>query len=343
MSKILLTGATGFIGSHVAELFCEKEERLYCLVRKNADIQYIKDLPVKIVYGDITNIDELKEATKEVSTVIHIAAKAADWGEYDDFYKVNVTGTMNVLTAGYENNVNHIIITGSISSYGEENSNKIKNEDSPYNSHYKYFLDKYFPCGMNFYRDTKALSTQRAIEFAEERNINLTVIEPTWVYGEREFHTGFYQYIKTAKSGIPFMPGSSRNRFHVIYAKDLAKAYYKVYRNKTAGIQRIIAGNEYPEKMEKIWSIFCRELGIKKPYHIPKWIIYPAGFLMEWLFTLFGSKKAPTLTRGRVNMFYDNIEYSTEKAKKVLSFTSKYSLDEGIHNTVQWYKQHNLI
>lgn len=343
MDNIFLTGATGFIGSHVAEILCEKGEKISCLVRKNSNLEHLKTLPINMVYGDITNPEQLHEVIKQTVTVIHIAGLAKDWGTYEEFYRINVEGTLNVLKAGYNNKIRHLIITGSISSYGEEDYPGAKDEDSPYNSHYPYFLDRNFPCKMNYYRDTKALATQKAIAYAEEHGLNLTVIEPTWVYGEREFHTGFYEYIQTAKSGIPFFPGSSHNNFHVIYAKDLAEAYYQAYLKKPSGIQRIIVGNESPEKMEKIHAIFCRETGIRKPRAIPRWLVYPLAFLLEWLFTIFSSKHPPFLTRGRLNMFYDNIEYATSKARQMLLFTSRYTLEEGIHSTVQWYKQQKLI
>ena len=343
MEKILITGSTGFIGSHVTRLFCEKRLDVSCFARKNSNLKDLKNLPVEICYGDITEITEIREALKNKDFIIHIAGMVRDWGSYEDFYSTNVTGTMNVLKAGYEAGIKHIIITGSISSYGEENCKTVKNEDSPYNSHYPYFLDKFFPCKLNYYRDTKALSTQEAVKFAIDKKMNLTVLEPVWVYGEREFNTGFYEYVKTAGSGWPFLPGSSLNKFHVIYAKDLAQAYYQAYKLKPEGVERIIIGNEYPERMEKIYALFCKELNIKKPVSIPKWISYPIAFMAEWICTVAGSDKPPLLTRGRVNMFYDNIEYNTLKAKELLSFTNQYTLEEGIHNTVQWYKQNNLI
>lgn len=95
--------------------------------------------------------------------------------------------------------------------------------------------------------------------------------------------------------------------------------------------------------MDTIYSTFCKELGIKKPVNIPKSIVYPIGFLMEFFAQLFNLKNPPLLTRSRVNMFYDNIEYSTNKAKGMLSFTNKYTIEEGIKRTVEWYRDNNLI
>jgi len=343
MDRILITGATGFIGSHVAEMFCEKGIDTGCLVRYGSGITALEGLPVKLEYGDITDSHSLVKVLKGYSFVIHIAAYARDWGAYDAFYKTNVEGTLNVLRACVANGIQDVIITSSNSVYGEENNNNKKSESSPCKSHYDYFLDTLFPCKLNYYRDTKALAKQKAIEYAGENALNLTIIEPVWVYGEREFNTGFYEYLKTAKSGIVFLPGSKRNKFHVIYAKDLAMAYYLAYIKKLQGINDIIIGSREAQGMDKIYSLFCKKAGIRKPFNIPKFIVYPLGFCMELAYTLFKAKKAPLMTRGRVNMFYDNIEYSTEKAEKLLGFTSMYTLEEGIERTVNWYKSRKLI
>ncbi|WP_163711792.1 NAD-dependent epimerase/dehydratase family protein [Mangrovibacterium lignilyticum] len=343
MQKILITGGAGFIGSHVAEYFCNRKLNVFCLVKKTTDLTYIEHLPVHIVYGDIRSLSSFVGLLKDMDSIIHIAGLVKDWGKYKDFYDTNVTGTLNVLKACEANGITNIIITGSISSYGEEDSKEVKTENSPFNSHYKYFFDSIFPCKMNYYRDTKAMCTKEALRYAQENNLNLTIIEPTWVYGEREFNTGFFTYLKTVKSKILFFPGSKRNKFNVIYAKDLARAYFLAFEKALKGINRIIVGNRENEQMDYIFSIFCNELGVTKPVNISWALIYPLGFILELIYTLFQLKSPPLLSRGRVNMFYDNIEFSTEKAKSLLSYSNEYSLQEGIKRTVNWYKKQHLI
>ena len=343
MKKILITGANGFIGSHVTELFCEKGFVPGCFVRETADLEHLNMLEVEYHYGDLLDYHSLEQAAENMETIIHIAALVKDWGNYNAFYETNVVGTLNVLRAGYNAGVGHIIITGSISSYGEEHNLSVKDENSPYNSHYPYFMDSIFPCRMNYYRDTKAIATQKAIQYAESKNLNLTVIEPVWVYGEREYNTGFYEYMKTVRSGVPFMPGTENNKFHVIYAKDLASAYYSAFIKNIQGIQRFIIGDDKPVFMDRLFKNFCEEIGIKKPRNISKLWVYPLAFILEFLYTIFRSSYPPFLTRGRVNMFYDNIEYSTEKARSILEFNNKYNLENACKRTVQWYKKNNLI
>lgn len=328
MPKIAITGGTGFIGSHITDHFKNMGEDVFPLSRKDADIR---------------DIAQLTAAFKNAEYVIHNAAKASDWGKYSDFYSNNVEGALNVLKACVANKIENVILTSSCSVYGEEDSKIIKDENSPLNSSYNYFAGKIFPCAMNYYRDTKRDARIAAMKFCEENNINLTIIEPVWVYGEREFSSGFYEYLLTAKSGMPFIMGSGKNRFHVVYAKDLARAYYLAYKAGLKGINSFIIGSQSAESMNKIYSLFCGKAGFKKPKNAPKALFYPIGFIMEFFYTLLNAKKPPALTRGRVNMFYDNIEYSVKKAKEILGFECEYSLEQGIANTVQWYKEKGYL
>jgi len=325
MCRIVVTGGAGFIGSHIVEYFEEMGEDIKPLTRRDADLR---------------DIESVLDATREVSCVIHNAAMASDWGQYEDFYNNNVTGTLNVLKACVSNNIEHVIITGSCSVYGEEDCPYVKDENSPLHSHYTYSLDKVFPCAMNYYRDTKRIARELAIDFARDNGLCLTIIDPVWVYGERELHV-FYEYLKTARAGIPFSMGSKKNKFHVIYVKELARAYYLAYKAKAEGC--FIIGNKETAGMDEIFSLFCKEAGITKPRNLPKFLAYPAGLIMELLWTIFRAKNPPPLTRGRVNMFYDNIEYSTKKIRDELGFECEYSMQEGIEKTVSWYKKEGLL
>ncbi len=339
----MITGATGFIGSHITRAFCENQVQVGCLVRKGSSLANLEGLPVEIKIGDIKNTEELNGAFAGYDWVIHNAAKVSDWGNYEEFYQANVTGTINVLTACMQAGVKNILITGSNSVYGEENSPLVKDETSPYNSHYQYLGGRLFPCKLNYYRDTKALAKKEALAFAVTFDLNLTILEPVWVYGERELNGGFYEYLKTAKTGIPYVPGAKHNKFHVIYAGDLARAYVLAYTKKLAGRHSILIGNKQTESMDRIYGLFCSEAGLKKPRNLPKALSYPVALLMELLYTLFNSQSPPLLTRGRVNMFYDNLEVSVEKAERILGFRNAFSLEEGIKRTVGWYKEQGLI
>ncbi len=343
MNKVVLTGAGGLAGSHIAEYFISKDVNLLCLVRSNKNLDFLKTLKVKIKFADINKIDTLIESFNGVDFIIHTAAKVSDWGSYEEFYNANVIGTLNVLRAANHCGIKDVIITGSISCYGEESSTKIKKETDEYNPHYKYFLDGIFPSGMNFYRDTKAQANIKAIKYAENNLMNLTIIEPAWVFGERELHSGFYGFLKTVRSGFPFVPGSKKNKFHTIYAKDLAKIYFLAYKKKLKGINNILAVAPEAEYQYILLNSLCKKAGYKIPYRIPKFIFYPPAFLLELFYTIFRFKNPPAISRARVNLFYDNIEYSDIKLKEMLGFVSDYTFEQSIEKTINWYKENNYL
>ena len=347
MNKIFLTGATGFIGGHIAEALCEQGFSCVAFVRNPERL--VGGLPDRIGnrcevrIGDIRNAAAVADAMRDCSSVVHMAGLVADWGGASDFHAINVEGTLNVLSACRQNGISHAIVTGSISSYGEENCSAIKDESFPYNSHYAYFLDSVFPCAMNRYRDSKAEATRQASLYAAEHGLNCTILEPSWVYGEREFATGFFNYVQTVRRGCRYMPGSKSNVFHVIYVRDLAHAYVLAVQRQLPGVERIIVGNPVPDSMYKIFRLFCTEAGLTPPHMLPKGIVYPPALLLEGIATIVHSRRCPALTRGRVNMFYDSIGYSSEKAARLLGFTCRYTLEEGIRNTVQWYRDNGYL
>lgn len=325
MDKIMITGGTGFIGRHIVEYFSAQGEDIHAVTRSEADIK---------------DYDSLVAAFAGADCVIHNAALAKDWGNCQDFYNTNVIGTRNVIKACRQQGIKRLILTGSCSVYGEENCRVKKDEESPLNSHYHYFLDRIFPCAMNYYRDTKRMAVEMALQAT---GMDITILHPVWVYGEGEFHTGFYEYLKTVQSKLPFIMGSKRNEFHVIYAGDLAKAYYLAYRAKLPGIRSFIIGNEKTARMDQIYTLFCAAAGLKKPANAPKWLFYPLGFFMELWHTVFRIKTVPLLTRGRVNMFYDSIAYDTKKAYQELGFTCDFGLKKGIKQTVKWYQENGYL
>ena len=341
--KVLITGASGFIGGHITRFMAGKGLDVSCLVRKTSKIDFIRDLPVRIVEGDINDLPGLTNAFKGIDAIVHTAGKVDDWGRYDDFYQANVTGTTNVLLAAVSNSIKRVVISGSIASYGEENFEGRKDESSPFNPHYPYLFDSWFPSGMNHYRDTKALCTRQATEFAEKNRLDLIILEPVWVYGENEFSTGFYEYLKAVRSGLFLFPGTRSNNYHVIYSTDLARAYYLAAISSLEGVHRFIIGNRNPENMTSIYRIFCEEAGYKMPGLLPRFLTYPLGFAMELVCQAFRTKNPPVLTRARINMLYANIGYDTSKAQRLLGFEAEVPLREGIKKTVRWYKENKYL
>ena len=341
--RVAITGATGFIGSHIVRAFCKRGIRPRCLARSSSDLSGLDGLDIEVRYGDIRDPATLLDTFDGCRAVVHNAALVADWGRTRDFYAINVRGTDNVMDACLQSGVRHIVMAGSNAVYGEEDSREIKDEDAPLSPHYRYFLDSVFPCKLNAYRDTKALATVRASRFASRHGLDLTILDPVWVYGERELRTLFCEYLQTVKGGMKWMPGCGTNKFHVVYAGDLAEAYYAAYHKRLSGVHRVIIGDESAVPMRRIFRLFCSECGLEMPRSLPKIVVYPISLAMEALYTALGARRPPLLTRGRVNLFYDSIEYSVEKSKEFLNHVNRHTLERGIEKTVSWYRQNGQL
>ena len=119
--------------------------------------------------------------------------------------------------------------------------------------------------------------------------------------------------------------------------------YYLAFEKKLTGVNRFIIGSREVHFMDEILEMFCQKAGVKKPRVLPKWVAYGPGFFMEALWTILHKEEPPLITRGRVNMFVDNVVFSSAKAKRLLGYESTTSLSEGVERTVNWYKANGYL
>lgn len=344
--KVFLTGASGFIGSHLAEGFSNAKYPLALLLRKKSSIAYLEKIfkkkDVTKTYGDILDKKSFEKAMKGCSIVIHNAAKVNEWGFYEEFYKTNVEGTKNVLEAAKKNKIKQFILISSNSVLGEEDCKNPKNENAPYKPKYPYLLEGIFPSAMNHYRYTKMLAEKEAIDFCSKNSINLIVIRPVWVYGPGELHAGQYYFAKSRADGNMFFPGSKNTLFHTIYVRDLSNIVIGLIKEELAGINIFNVGSKKVTTITGFWEETCKQLGKTNPVYLPKWIVYMAGFIMELAYTVFRAKKAPLLTRARADMVYANNIYDTEKIHSLIKI-KETGLSEGVKETIAWWKKNGYL
>lgn len=342
-SKVFVTGGSGFIGSHLIDKLIKEGYEVTALVRKTSDLSFLPLEKVKLVKGDIREFASLKEGISGCVIVFHVAAFTSDWGKESDFYEINVKGTRNVLRAANESDIKNVVLISTVAVLGEEDCAFAKSEESPYNPKMSYFLSRFFESDMNYYRYTKMLAEKEAISFSKNNGINLTVIRPVWVYGPREFHAGPYEFCRSVAEGCRILPMGKNNKFHVIYVKDLIDAIIKAAEKKLIGINIFNIGNTEVSNIREYFNLFCQHLEIKTPFYIPFAIAYPLGIILEAVAKLKSACAPFLLTRARVKMFYCNNIYSVTKSRKILGFSAETPLDEGIRETVDWWKENGYL
>lgn len=334
-----MTGSSGFIGSHIVDRLLLDGHDVRVLVRESSDLSF---LPIDKIEVFVGVLDEVERALEGCDAVVHAAAKVSDWGAYDEFYETNVVGTRNLLDAVKCCGIKRIVMISSNAVLGEEDCIDAKKEDASYKPTMPYFLSS-FGCSMNYYRETKAQQEKEAIAFCQDNDINLSVLRPVWVYGEREFHAGPYEFCKTVLRGAPVLPMGQDNRLHCVNVKDVARAVSLAIEKQPAGVKVYNIGNEEAPKVRDYFNLYCQNLGRKSPLYLSFWWFYPLGFLLEIMAKLVRSSEPFLLTRVRVKFFYCNNIYDVSKAKEELGFISEISLEEGVKEATQWWQENGFL
>lgn len=324
MSRILITGVNGFIGSHIAQRFLEAGHEVGGLVRTGSDLSFMKGLDVKLFFGDITARETLWAPLKEVEIVVHNAGLASDWGPYGKFYAVNVEGTRNVAEIAAAQGVRRFVLISSAVVHGFDNPEKM-DETSP-------LVDSRFP-----YCRTKKIAEEWLFAFAGETTMEVAVIRPGNVFGTRD-HTFIEKYLDAMVQGRAGYVGGGRSLTCPTYVENLVEAIY------LAAFAAAAVGEAFliTEDLEMDWRTFTEkfadEMGLQRPtLSAPFWLGYALSCLLEQFYKTFALKNEPFLTRYRICNAGKNYHFSTEKAKRLLKYRPVVPCDEAVRRTVRWY------
>ena len=312
--KVLVTGATGFIGRYLVEDLIKNDYEVRVLTRQKS----YKNKDIDIFLGDLTKKETIADAFQGIQTVFHNAAYAMDWGSKSEIYKANVEGTRNVANTCKEKKVPRLIFTSSAGVYGFPSSNTEIDEGykkKPYNYYHKskleceYVLQKY-------------------------SNLNVSIIRPCLVLGAGGYAVKIL--LNRIKQNKMQFIGNGNTYISLVHPADVVQclrlAAEKDEENDVFNAIGVICTvkdllNEITNQME-IESI-------KK--HVPYFLAYLNAFFGETF-----SKNEPSLTRYRVKSFGTNRIVSNKKAIKTLGFKPKYNLYEIVKDMVSWYKKSEI-
>jgi len=324
MSKILITGINGFIGSHVAERLVSMGHFVKGLVRKTSDLKFIHELNIEVFYGDITQIETLQEPLKYVDIGVHVAGLTADWGEYAKFEQANFEGTKNVAKIAEGCGIKRFVYISSSAIHGFPNL-RFMDENSP-------TPKTIFP-----YCETKKIAEQWLFNYSQQINMEFTVIRPGNVFGPRD-HTFIEKYLAALEQKKLAYIDGGKHWTCPTYIDNLIDAIVESCFKPEAKGEAFIVTDGLKIDWKTFTNRFADALGRTHPkLSVPFNIAYLLSFLMEKMYKLLGIKSAPLLTRYRICNGGRDYHFSIEKARKVLSYSPKVSLDEAVKRTVDWY------
>ena len=325
--KALITGGTGFIGSHLTEALVQKGVRVRCLLRKTSDLRWLKGLPLEFVHGDCNDKASLKKAVKGVDWVFHLAAvtRAIKEGGY---FEVNGLGTENLVQACLENNPNlqKFIYVSSQAAAGP-NRNKLSKKES----------DSCEP--VSFYGWSKRMGETSVLAHAHE--IPVLILRPCTVYGPRD--KDFFAFFKCLSRRINPCPFGSDQHLSLCYVEDIVQGilFAAEIHTKSGEIFFLSDGNDY--RMEEIGDVIAQAMGITAfRIRIPKQILMGIARFSEYISKVIEKPLLLNMDKAE-EMIQKNWVCDITDAKTLLGFEPRVPLTEGARLTFEWYKKEGWL
>jgi nucleoside-diphosphate-sugar epimerase len=317
---VLVTGATGFTGGHLAYALRQAGHPVRALVRPGAAVGTLRALGVELVEGDLCTRDDVVRAAVGVERIYHIAAVFRTAGHPDSLYhEVNVRGTEHVLEAADRHRVARTIHCSTIGVHGDIKEIPC-NEDSPFNPG-------------DIYQETK-LEGELRVRAALDRGLPGVIFRPAGIYGPGDLR--FLKLFKSVHNRSFRMFGSGKTLWHPVYVADLVDGIILCGEHPAAlGRTFILAGPRYVTLSELVAQI-ANVVGVPPPRgRLPYWPLLAGAIVCEELCRPFGID--PPLHRRRVAFFVKNRAFCIERAKRELGYSPKVDLAEGVRQTAQWY------
>jgi dihydroflavonol-4-reductase len=328
---VLVTGATGFLGSAVARTLVQDGHTVRCLVRKGCDLSNLVGLPLDYAQGDVTDLDAVRQAVQGCDQVIHLAAIYAMWmKDFSLMYRVNVNGTYKVLTACRDAGVKKVVHVSSVAALGAHSGlgQPPANESVTFNLAHAgapYFITKY-------------QSEQVALDFAA-KGLPVTIVNPTVILGPNDrLPTPSGAMILNVLKGK--LPGYIRGGMNLVDVRDCARGTVNALERGRVG-EKYILGNRNVE-MKEFFDLIVRVAGHGKSPRIkfPVFMAVQSAYAEELIAWLTG--KSPVNTAAWVRVGSQYLWWDSAKAVKELGLPQRPA-EESIADAIAWFRGKGLL
>jgi nucleoside-diphosphate-sugar epimerase len=327
--RALVTGGTGFLGSHFVERLLAQGCEVRALARKTSNISHLKTTGAQIIFGDVEDYDSLLPAVRGVDVVYHAAARVTPgWGTWKSFESSIMKGTDNMLRASVEAGVPRFLHVSTGSVHG-----KLCEGDTP--------ACESTPCDVAFSRDAyydfaKMRAEDVAFEYHRKNKIQVSMIRIAAVYGPRDrlLADRVYRHVSFP---VVVWPGKSNPKYSIVYASDAADFAILVATSDRAigEVYNVAPTHEIP--LRKFAAAMVNAVGGPKlEVTIPYSVAYVWCTLMEEWAKLRRVKDMPYLTRSGLRFVNKGIYLDGTKARDELGWQPKISIEEGTRLYVQW-------
>lgn len=329
--NILVTGGTGFIGRFFIPELLKEEHNVFLLVRNLKKAKEMFGDSVKYINGDITDKESLKDCCKDIDIVFHMVAKVGNQlpseKVYEEFAKVNIIGTQNIVEEAKKSNIKKFVYVSSVAAMGIVDESIITE-----NSKCNPFLP---------YQKTKYEAEKFLLNEYENNKFPVIILRPTKVYGIGEPEFSYLTQVKLCNKGINFIIGIRENYISNICILDFVSALVKCIDNGKNGEVYIISGKGSISAKE-FTEIISETLNKKViNVRVPKSIMIICAFFEERLFLLL--RKKPLVTVRNIQAVSKDRIYDLSKSERDLCYIPQIDMKEGLRMMVNWYIKEKLI
>ncbi|MBL8822674.1 MAG: NAD-dependent epimerase/dehydratase family protein [Planctomycetia bacterium] len=329
-NRQLVTGATGLLGSHLAEQLIQAGHQVRALVRPGSETAFLRQIGVECSPGDLSDRESIHRAMQGVDTVYHAAAKVGDWGTRQEFEQYTITGTENVAQACMKAGIRRLVHVSSTSAYGHPSWDAAA-------------IDESCPLGDQFwvwddYTRAKVEAEKMLWKMFEEQKLPLTIVRPSWLYGPRDRLTvnRMYHSLRLRKARII---GAGNNRMNTVYAGSVAHCCVLAAASDQALGQAYNATCDGAVTQREWFDLWAEAFQLPKPTAtVPYALAFRAALFLEALYRMSGSSKPPYITRYAVWLLGRPTFYVTGKAERELGWKPVVTYAEGVRRTVEWYQ-----
>lgn len=323
--KVLVTGAAGLLGSHVAELALERGDVVRVLVRPGEDVSWLAKAGAEVCRGDLADRMSLEPAIDGVDSVLHCAARTGPWGRPAEYEIVNVYGLKTLVDAALATHVRRIVHVSSVTVHGVDVQGTA-DETAPLRG------------GSDPYSRSKVAGEQLLQQMLRDDAAPVTIVRPGLVYGPRD--TGSLgRFATLIEQGRMVLIGSGNNHLPLIYVTDVAQGILLASVADHAIGREYILVNDEPATQCDYLNTIASELGVPPPgQHIPYPLALSIGATAEMTARLLHWKQAPPLTRFGVAVLGGENRFTINRARSELSFVPQVSLVEGVRKGIAWYR-----
>jgi dihydroflavonol-4-reductase len=326
-STVFVTGGTGFVGSHLVDLLIERGNSVRCLVRRSSKLRYLDHSKIELAYGALDDSTDWDEALADVDTIYHVAGTTFA-RRAKDYFTTNHQGTETILAQALKrrDQIKRFVYISSLAAVGPGPDGKPVNENAT-------------PAPITPYGRSK-LAAEEAVRAVSDL-LPVTIIRPPAVYGPRDY--GIFEFFKAVKGGMFPMIGRRDKRVSLVHARDLCEGVILAGESETAIGRTYFISSEDDYSMRAVADLMAALMHKRaREIAIPKSLAYGVAIMAEAAAAVL--RKPPVINRDKVtDLSQTSWSCSIERAKSELGYMPRVQLEDGLRETIEWYKREGWL